>query len=140
MGGPGPRSCPPAHQMAAIFLIGIPAHTASPYHRSAGGAFLWTRGCSGGTMRWQSVKTVLRDKPEIGIAASSAAAGLVITMLDIFGVNFFGINDIKVVLAVTLLTLGSLSWNIFRSQLADQSRDKSISQVAELIRDTSMVV
>jgi hypothetical protein len=61
-------------------------------------------------------------------------------MLDIFGTNIIGNKNIEVVLAVTLLTLGSLSWNVFRNQLADQSRDKSISQVVDLVRDTSMVV
>ena len=87
-------------------------------------------------MRWQSAKTMVRDKPETGVAASSAAAGLIITILDIFGLNIFGAKNTNVVLAVTLLTLGSLSWNIFRNQLADQSRDKSISQIEELTRDT----
>jgi hypothetical protein len=91
-------------------------------------------------MWWRIVKTALRDKPEIGLAASSAAIGLILAVINIFGASIFGVNDTKIVLALTLATLGSLSWNIFRNQLADQSRDESISRIAELVTGTSVGV
>lgn len=86
-------------------------------------------------MRWHGVKVVLRDKPEIAPAAASAFVGLVLGVLSIFGVN-----DLKILLAVTQVTLGSLSWNIFRNQLDNQSRNASIDQMAGLVKDTATVV
>lgn len=68
-------------------------------------------------MRWDSVRSTLRDKPEIGVAVSSGGAGIILAILTIFD-----ITSIKPLLAVTQLTLASLSWSIFRDQLGDRSK------------------
>jgi hypothetical protein len=98
-----------------------------------GGVFLapWNYG---GTMRWESVRSTLRDKPEIGVAISSGGAGIFLAVLLIFD-----ITGIKPLLAVTQLTLASLSWSIFRDQLADRSKptiyDSQEIPYQELIKD-----
>jgi hypothetical protein len=73
------------------------------------------------------LKTSLREDLDAGTAFINGGAGLVLA-----ATNVFGLIDVKILLAMTQITLGALSVGIVRDRMSD--RAKTASHLVDLVR------